>query len=226
MPKRIDIIGKKFGRLLVLEKTDKKISNGTYIYKCKCDCGNELEVPSSYLLNGHKRSCNCYRSEYMSKKQKKYNRIEVEGNIAKIYFFNSDRYAIIDKEDVDKVKEYCWFDRPKKYYPSAQINGKTVELHRLIKPNNDKGFVTDHINRNPLDNRKENLRIVTQCVNCQNTGINKTNTTGHKYISYLSTRNVYVVSMARNHKKYYIGSYPTLDKAIENLEKFKKEHNL
>jgi hypothetical protein len=42
MPKKIDMIGKKYGRLLVLEKTDKKISNGTYIYKCRCDCGKEL----------------------------------------------------------------------------------------------------------------------------------------------------------------------------------------
>ena len=226
MPKIIDIIGKRFGRLVALEKTNKKISNGTYIYKCKCDCGKEVEIPSAYLLNGHNRSCGCFRSEYMSNKQKKYNRIEVEGDIAKIYFFNSDRYAIIDSEDVDKVKEYCWLDNPKKYYPRTTINGKQVELHRLIKPNNDRRFVTDHINRNPLDNRKCNLRIVTQCVNCQNTDKPITNTSGYKNISYLTTRNVYVVCFSKDHKYYYVGSYRDLETAVKKLEEYKKEHNL
>lgn len=226
MPKKIDMIGKKYGRLLVLEKTDKKISNGTYIYKCRCDCGKELELPSAYLRSKHNTSCGCYRKEYMSAKQKKYNKIEIDGDIAKIYFFNTDRYAIIDTEDIDKVKDYCWYDEKEKYYPSACINGKKVNMHRLIKPNDDKRFVTDHINRNPLDNRKSNLRIVTQCVNCQNTGIRITNTSGHKNISYLTTRNVYVVSIKKNHKNHYVGSYRDLETAVQKLEEYKKEHNL
>lgn len=226
MPKKIDMIGKKYGRLLVLEKTDKKISNGTYIYKCRCDCGKELELPSAYLRNKHNTSCGCYRKEYMSAKQKKYNKIEIDGDIAKIYFFNTDRYAIIDAEDVDKIKDYCWVDNPKKYYPSTFINGKQVHLHKLIMPNNDKGFVTDHINRQPLDNRKCNLRIVTQCVNMQNIGLTATNTSGYKNISYLTTRNVYVVTIERNHKKHYVGSYRDLETAVQKLEEYKKEHNL
>ena len=226
MPKKIDIIGKRFGRIVALEKTDKKISNGTYIYKCKCDCGKELELPSARLINGHNRSCGCLRSEFMKQKQKKYNKIVVDGDIAKIYFFNSDRYAIIDAEDIDKVKKYCWVDRPKKYYPTAVINGKQIELHRIIMPNNDKRFVTDHINRKPLDNRKCNLRIVTQCVNMQNIGLTATNTSGYKNISYLTTRNVYVVTIERNHKKHYIGSYKDLKTAVQKLEEYKKEHNL
>ena len=224
--KIIDIVGNKFGRLLVLQKTNKKVSNGSYVYKCKCDCGNDFEVSSSKLRSGHTKSCGCYRKEYLSEKQRKYNRIEVEGDVAKIYFFNSNRYAIIDAEDVDKVKEYCWIDKPKKYYPSAVVNGKQLELHRLIKPNTDKKFVTDHINRNPLDNRKCNLRIVTQCVNCQNTDKPSTNTSGYKNISYISTRQVYVVSFTKNHKNYYVGSYKDLETAIQKLEEYKKENNL
>ena len=224
--RKIDIVGNKFGKLLVLQKTNKKVSNGSYIYKCKCDCGNDFEVSSTKLRSGHTKSCGCYRKEYLTKKQKKYNQIEVDGDVAKIYFFNSNRYAIIDAEDIEKVKEYCWIDKPKKYYPSALINGKQLELHRLIKPNNDKRFVTDHINRNPLDNRKCNLRIVTQCVNCQNTDKPSTNTSGYKNISYISTRQVYVVSFTKNHKNYYVGSYKDLETAIQKLKEYKKEHNL
>jgi len=35
-----DLIGQRFGRLVVLEKTDKRDKSGCFIWKCKCDCGN------------------------------------------------------------------------------------------------------------------------------------------------------------------------------------------
>ena len=60
----------------------------------------------------------------------------------------------------------------------------------------------------------------------QNVGLTVTNTSGYKNISYLTTRSVYVVSLARNHKKHYVGSYRDLETAVQKLEEYKKEHNL
>lgn len=54
---KTDIIGKKFGRLTVLDEYD-KIPNGTN-WKCRCDCGNELFVYRGKLTNGHTQSCGC-----------------------------------------------------------------------------------------------------------------------------------------------------------------------
>lgn len=59
------IIGKKFGRLLVLEKSDKKI-NRDYLYKCQCDCGNFTYQTKFSLINGHARSCGCLKKEKAS----------------------------------------------------------------------------------------------------------------------------------------------------------------
>lgn len=55
----VNIIGKKFGKLLVLEET-KERKNGSKIYKCKCDCGNTTYVRRCNLIskNGTK-SCGC-----------------------------------------------------------------------------------------------------------------------------------------------------------------------
>lgn len=52
-----DIIGKRFGHLVVLDEYI-KIPNGTK-WKCRCDCGNETYVYRGKLVIGHTKSCGC-----------------------------------------------------------------------------------------------------------------------------------------------------------------------
>lgn len=60
MRKKLDLKGKKFGRLLVVEEViDKKRSR----WKCVCECGNEIEARGSHLKDGNIRSCGCFRKE-------------------------------------------------------------------------------------------------------------------------------------------------------------------
>ena len=66
-------IGEKYGRLTILD-TYKK--GNDYWYKCKCDCGNEVEVLGKRLFNGTTSSCGCLNSkanELMDKILTKYN---------------------------------------------------------------------------------------------------------------------------------------------------------
>lgn len=55
-----DLTGQRFGKLIALEKLNKK--GKTYFWKCKCDCGNFCEKEVQYLLNGDTKSCGCLRS--------------------------------------------------------------------------------------------------------------------------------------------------------------------
>ena len=57
-----DLTGQRFGRLLVLAKTDKRIYRHV-VWKCKCDCGNECFVPSNSLKTGRTQSCGCLGAE-------------------------------------------------------------------------------------------------------------------------------------------------------------------
>ncbi len=41
-----DLTGMRFGKLEVRYPTDKRIDNGSVVWHCKCDCGNECEVSS------------------------------------------------------------------------------------------------------------------------------------------------------------------------------------
>ncbi len=69
----IDLSGKTFGRLTVLEDT-KKRSDGNVIWKCKCSCGNIVNVNSSYLRKGITRSCGCLSREVKAERLKKLNK--------------------------------------------------------------------------------------------------------------------------------------------------------
>lgn len=67
MPKRVDITGKRFGMLVAIERTDQKDKRGLYLWRCKCDCGNECFVTSSRLSGGQRVSCGCRKYAYRDK---------------------------------------------------------------------------------------------------------------------------------------------------------------
>lgn len=78
-------------------------------------------------------------------------------------------YAIIDGENINKVSEHKWCLDKHGYAVSAwREKGKTInkKLHHFVL--NVKNIEIDHINRDKLDNRKANLRIVTRSQNNMN----------------------------------------------------------
>ncbi len=58
---RDQLIGLRFGRLVVLDDSGKRTSNGAVIWDCKCDCGNVTNAKGYDLKSGHKSSCGCLR---------------------------------------------------------------------------------------------------------------------------------------------------------------------
>lgn len=61
--KRLDLAGIQLGHLTVLEATDHRSSQGSIIWRCRCDCGNEILLPSSSIRNIHIADCGCRRSK-------------------------------------------------------------------------------------------------------------------------------------------------------------------
>jgi len=62
MPKKIDLTGRRFGRLIVLHDTGER-KNRCVAWHCKCDCGNEVDVRGDNLTSGNTTSCGCYNRE-------------------------------------------------------------------------------------------------------------------------------------------------------------------
>lgn len=59
--KRLDIKGKKFGKLTVIDYYESK--NGETIWQCQCDCGNQCQAVGWHLTTGAKKSCGCLKSQ-------------------------------------------------------------------------------------------------------------------------------------------------------------------
>lgn len=105
------------------------------------------------------------------------NKIRIHDNIAEMDIYdmhnNIVATAVFDAEDVPHVRYTKWKLSSSGYVMNTpKFKGSTQHLSRLIMRTDQ--FV-DHRNHNPLDNRKENLRIVTKSqnqMNSNNKGVN------------------------------------------------------
>jgi hypothetical protein len=97
-----------------------------------------------------------------------------------------DRVAIIDESDAEIVGVCNWHaseNRSGTFYAKGKPHqdGRNVRMHRFILgyPNDQ----VDHVNHDTLDNRRCNLRVVTQSQNMANAGLRKSSITGFKGVS-------------------------------------------
>ena len=86
------------------------------------------------------------------------------GNYYEICLYNIKQEevgrALIDKEDLKKIKNYKWYLDSHGYVMQKNKNGH-IFIHQLIMGKPPTGYKTDHWDRNKLNNRKYNLRFVT-----------------------------------------------------------------
>jgi len=128
---------------------------------------------------------------------------------------NKDKhFALVDDEDFDKVNKFRWSITNNGY---ALKKSGTRQMHRLIL-NTPKGKDTDHINGNKLDNRRENLRVVTRSENNANQKINKNNTSGYKGVSW--NRNLqYWTANIKVNRKHFVKYFKTKREAAIGYNK-------
>ena len=126
---------------------------------------------------------------------------------------NNGAEFIIDTEDLEIVKKYSWCLGGKNHpYMLANIRGKVTALHRYLL-NPPSGKFIDHINGNPLDNRRCNLRICSPVDNARNTSSSKNSKCGVLGVS-LTPSGRYRARIMVNRKEIRLGNFKTLEEAI------------
>jgi len=61
--RKINLLGQRFGRLLVIEEEGERHKSGQVQWVCKCDCNNEVVVLGNNLRHGTTTSCGCFMRE-------------------------------------------------------------------------------------------------------------------------------------------------------------------
>lgn len=114
--KGMELVGKKYGKLTVIEFLGTN-DYGKHLYKCKCDCGNIVNVVGAHLKTGNTNSCGCIRLEDSIGEQNIVKILnEHKLNYKKEYSFNDLKYkqhlrfdfAILNEEN--KVVRLIEFD--------------------------------------------------------------------------------------------------------------------
>ena len=106
MGNKLNLLGRKFGKLLVVKELTERNNWGSIMWRCKCDCGNETIVNGVSLRNGDIKSCGCYQKEVASKHislvGQRFGRLLVLEDLGKIK--NTKRYYYRCKCDCGKEK--------------------------------------------------------------------------------------------------------------------------
>ena len=227
MPKFIDLTGKTFGKLTVIKKMDDKVGNHI-MWLCKCDCGNVKTIRGSSLTSGESKSCGCVHRGGNSRKcnnreQPTVNTYNLSGEYG-IGYTSKGKEFYFDLEDYDKVKKYCWFEAvtPQGYHmlqTNTQATHKIITMSQLLV-----GVWYDHINRNPFDNRKTNLRPCSQSENARNKSIPSHNSSNVIGVSWRKDRQKWRAFIQINNTYRHLGYFISKNDAIKTRLLAEKEY--
>lgn len=223
-----NLIGKTFGRLTVIKQVEDYVSPSGYkkaqwLCECSCENHNQIVVVGSDLKSGNTKSCGCLKAEMVqelgknNQKQNRYEKnfiIDEHGEYGIGYCSNTGSQFYFDKEDFDKIKKYNWvetivsdvYHRLLAFIPELDVH-KTMA--QIIVGNH-----YDHADRNPLNNRKYNLREATFIENAQNHTIRKDNTSKVIGVVWDKKYNKWVSRITVNKKRIYLGSFINKNDAI------------
>lgn len=167
MPEKIDMTGRVIGCLSVIEECGRD-AHGEVLWRCRCECGNEVIVRGSNLRNEHTTSCGCYKRER-----------SVGANTT--HGMRKTRLYSVWKNMLQRVGVYkCADERKKRFYQDRGITvcdewlvfenfrdwalshgySDDLEIDRI---DNDKGYCPENCRwvsrRENVNNRRNTIRL-------------------------------------------------------------------
>jgi len=217
---KIPMLGKKFGRLTVLEEMGRE-KDGTILWKCICECGTVKIINGSSLRKGATRSCGCYNKELISKI---ITDINITHNMSKTSIYRTwshmlgrcnnptdARYADWGGRGIKVCVRWLRFENFFKDM-GEQLKGLTIE-----RIDNDKGYY------------KKNCKWATYTEQNRNMRVYKNNKTGISGVRWNKQCQKYQCNIGVNCINIYLGLFKTLEDAAiarkEAEQKYWGKHN-
>jgi hypothetical protein len=128
-------------------------------------------------------------------------------------------FALVDDNSYYKLVRMPWTLDSYRYAMSHK-----GRMHNILMPNDDKKKVVDHINNDRLDNRLENLRIVTYSMNNRNAKRKREGSSSqHPGVSWDSRKNQWQVGISINGKRQHLGLF---DNEEEAAQRYREEYQM
>lgn len=139
MPMITNLIGNKYGNLMVVQKSNKKNKNRETSWICICDCGNTTTVIGSNLKNGNTKSCGCLHKKHGMARSRIY-KIWINMK-SRCYNINTKSYKDYGRKGIRVCSE--WKNDFKNFYDWAIVNGykdnltiDRINVNENYKPSN------------------------------------------------------------------------------------------
>lgn len=132
--RKLDLVGKTFGRLTVIDEAPSRISSGRPLRfsKVLCVCGTSLEVSNASLTKGVSTSCGCFRKEVTGSRAKKHGEANTrlyrtwKAMKTRVSNPNTGFYEYYGGRGISMCKE--WEEDFSKFHDWALANGYTDDL--------------------------------------------------------------------------------------------------
>lgn len=221
---KIDLTGRKFGRLTVIEEAGRD-KFGAVLWRCRCDCGNESIVLSNSLRRGNTLSCGCLNRErtvetHTKHGLRKHHLYKVWQDILR----RCGVYKCADAElrrtyierGITVCKEWCEF---LSFYVWS-LNSGYAEGLQIDRIDNDRGYSPDNCRwvtpKQNVNNRRNTRRLfdgTPLAEFCSDIGI-ATRENGKMSSAYSHIADAY-----RRHNKIHPDLFNALEKDLEKQER-------
>lgn len=107
---KINLVGKRFGKLIVLNATDQRTNKGNQMWECLCDCGNKCLVSTNHLQTGNTKSCGCLSG-------KSFGELKIQ--------------QILENNNIKYKSQYIFPELPNRRYDIAILNDQLIPIQLI-----------------------------------------------------------------------------------------------